>query len=71
MAAAEEVRWGEVEEDPLVASVDVAGVTLAYGRKTSQRFTPLSSRQRRTGWSLGSRPKKTTHLNYLFVRFLI
>ena len=39
------------EEDPLaVASVGVEGlITLASGRRASKRFTPLSSRRRRTG----------------------
>lgn len=68
MVAAEEVRWGEVEVPLVVASVAVAGVTSASGRRTSKRFTPLGSRRRRTGRSSGSTLKQMTRLDYLFVR---
>lgn len=71
-ALAEEVRWGEVQEvPPAVAPVDVAEVaTSASGKKTSQPFTLLSSRGKRTRLSPGSTLSKMTHPNYLSVRFL-
>lgn len=49
MVAAEGVRQKEVEDLLVAALVDVAGVvTSISGKRTSERFTPLSSRKRRT-----------------------
>lgn len=76
-----EVEVGEIEgggEVPFLEAVtvavevvppvvDVAGVTLVSGRRTSERFTLPSSRRKRTRWSPGSRPSKTTLPSSLFV----
>lgn len=67
-AVVEVVQWGEVEVEEVPPVVDVAGATSVSGRRTSERFTLLSSRRKRTGWSPGSRPSKTTLPSSLFVR---
>ena len=64
-------QWAEVAEEApvVVALVDVAGATPVSGRRTSEQFTILGSRSRRTRSSPGSRLSPTTLPNSPFVRF--